>query len=94
MNVPLIVFIVWGRQVSSTTAKSITKQKSCKDKILQNPKLQEICSFLFDGSTAGAVLGVICRIWLLPEEGAVWELALVIVLYKCEPKSSLGFEAR
>ena len=30
------------------------------------------------GSTAGAVLGVTCRFWLLPEVGTVWELALVI----------------
>ncbi|MDA7085542.1 FUSC family protein [Pseudomonas sp. SA3-5] len=30
------------------------------------------------GSSAGAVLGVICRFWLLPEVGTVWGLALVI----------------
>lgn len=30
------------------------------------------------GSTAGAILGVVCRFWLLPEVGTAWELALVI----------------
>jgi hypothetical protein len=70
-------------------SKNPVKTKYCKI-----PNCRKYVFFLFDGSTAGAVLGVICRIWLLPEEGTVWELALVIALYKCEPKSSLGFEAR
>lgn len=30
------------------------------------------------GSIAGAILGVVCRLWLLPEVATAWELALVI----------------